>query len=180
MSSTLRIMEPANQDIESLPRTRFTSTQRLCSASTTQSGMKRPHAETASVPLVSIDATARRVKKLRFVSVEEWFREPQDDRAGRDFYTLLQEAFLRAYEARGIQLSRHNVLDFRKLSVATGGARIEPHFTYLRGLPIYFPGQADIWHVGLEFSTPQYGLTRIEISFSSCSGAGLVVFPGKK
>ena len=107
-------MEPADQDIESPPRTRFTSSQRSCSASTTQSGMKRPYAETASVPLVSIDATARRVKKLRFVSVEEWFREPQDDRAGRDFYTLLQEAFFRAYEARGIQLSTHNVLDFCK------------------------------------------------------------------
>ena len=100
-SGTLRIMLPADQDIESPPRTRFASSQRSCSASTTQSGMKRPRAETASVPLVSIDATARRVKKLRFVSVEEWFREPQDDRAGRDFYTLLQEAFFRAYEARG-------------------------------------------------------------------------------
>jgi len=31
-------------------------------------------------------------------------------------------------------LSRHNVLDFRKLSVAAGGAQIEPYFTYLRGL----------------------------------------------
>ena len=96
--------------------------------------MKRPHAETALVPLVPIDATARRVKKLRFVSVEEWFREPRENRPGRDFYTLLQEAFFRAYEARGIQLSRHNVLDFRKLSDAAGGARIEPHFTYLSGL----------------------------------------------
>ena len=82
-SGTLRIMLPADQDIESPPHTRFTSSQRSCSASTTQSGMKRPRAETASVPLVSIDATARRVKKLRFVSVEEWFREPQEDRAGR-------------------------------------------------------------------------------------------------
>ena len=100
-------MLPADQDIESPPHTRFESSQRSCSASTTQSGMKRLRAETASVPLVSIDAIARRVKKLRFVSVEEWFREPQDDRVGRDFYTLLQEA-------RGIQLSRHNVLDFRK------------------------------------------------------------------
>ena len=31
-------------------------------------------------------------------------------------------------------MSRHNVLDFCKLSVAVGGAQIEPHFTYLRGL----------------------------------------------
>ena len=115
-------MEPADQDIESPPRTRFTSSQRSCSASTTQSGMKRPYAETASVPLVSIDATARRVKKLRFVSIEEWFREPRDDRAGRDFYTLLQEAFFRSYGDRGIQLRRHNVLDFRKLSIAARGA----------------------------------------------------------
>ena len=137
-------MEPADQDIESPPRTRFSSSQRSCSASTTQFGMKRPRAETASVPLVSLDATARRVKKLRFVSVEEWFREPQDDRAGRDFYTLLQEAFFTAYEARGIQLSRHNVLDFRKLSVATGGAQIELHFTYLRGLAnlLYWSGKS--------------------------------------
>ena len=82
-SGTLRIMELADQDIESPPRTRFTSSQRSCFASTTQSGMKRPRAETASVLLVSIDATARRVKKLRFVSVEEWFREPQEDRASR-------------------------------------------------------------------------------------------------
>ena len=71
-SGTLRIIEPADQDIESPPRTRFTSSQRSCSASTTQSGMKRPRAEIALVPLVSINATARRVKKLRFVSVEEW------------------------------------------------------------------------------------------------------------
>ena len=88
-SGTLRIMELADQDIESPPRTRFTSSQRSCSASTTQSGMKMPRAETTLVPLVSIDATARRVKKLQFVSVEEWFREPRDDCAGRDFYTLL-------------------------------------------------------------------------------------------
>ena len=88
-SGTLRIMLPADQDIESPPRTRFASSQRSCSASTTQSGMKMPRAETTLVPLVSIDATARRVKKLQFVSVEEWFREPRDDCAGRDFYTLL-------------------------------------------------------------------------------------------
>jgi len=48
------------------------------------------------------------------------------------------------YEPRGIQLSRHNVLDFRKLSVATGGAQIEPHFTYLRGLAnlLYWSGKS--------------------------------------
>ena len=94
-------MEPTDQDIESPPRTRFTSSQRSCSASTTQSGMKRPRTETALVPLVPTDAIARRVKKLRFVSVEELFREPRENRPGRDFYTLLQEAFFWAYEAMG-------------------------------------------------------------------------------
>ena len=59
---------------------------------------------------------------------------PRDDLAVKEFYTLLQAAFFRAYEARGIQLSRHNVLDYQKLSCAAGGAHIEPHFTYLRGL----------------------------------------------
>ena len=96
--------------------------------------MKRPRTETESVPLVPLDATARKVKKLRFVPLVEWFREPRDERAGKEFYTVLHVAFFRAYEPRGIQLSRHNVLDYRKLSCAAGGAQIEPHFTYLRGL----------------------------------------------
>ena len=132
------------------------------------------------MPLVPLDTTARKVKKLRFVPLEEWFKEPRDERAGKEFYTLLQAAFFRAYEARGIQLSRHNVLDFRKLSVAAGGARIEPHFTYLRGFADLLSHQADISCVGLEFSMPQYGLSRAEITLSSCSGAGLVFFPGQK
>ena len=130
-SGALEIREPATQEVESPPRRRFTRSRPSLSGTdappTTQSGMKRHRTESESVPLVPLDATARKVKKLQFVPLEEWYREPRDDRAGKEFYTLLQAAFFKAYEARGIQLSRHNVLDYRKLSCAAGRAQIEPH-----------------------------------------------------
>ena len=79
-SGALEIREPASQEVESPPRRRFTRSQHSLSGTdappTTQSGMKGPRNETESVLLVPLDATARKVKKLRFVPLEEWFREP--------------------------------------------------------------------------------------------------------
>jgi hypothetical protein len=92
-SGALEIRELATQEVESPPRRRFTRSRPSLSGTdappTTQSGMKRPRTESESVPLVPLDAIARKVKKLRFVPLEEWYREPRDDRAGKEFYTLL-------------------------------------------------------------------------------------------
>ena len=92
-SRALEIREPASQEVESPPRRRFTRSQHSLSGTdappTTQSGMKRPRNETESVLLVPLDATARKVKKLWFVPLEEWYRESRDDRTGKEFYTLL-------------------------------------------------------------------------------------------
>jgi hypothetical protein len=129
---------------------------------------------------VSITSSTSWVKKRRFTSLEEWFVEPQDDDAGVDFYTLLQAGFYRAYECRGIQLSKHSVLDYRRLRQVAGGANIEEHFTYLRGLAELLLGQADMWSGGPKSSMLQFGSSKAGSLFSSCSEARSTNFPGKK
>ena len=68
------------------------------------------------------------------MSLEEWFVEPRDDDASADFYTLLQAGFYRAYELRGIQLSKHNMLDYRRLTHAPSSHPV-PYTIRHCGLP---------------------------------------------
>ncbi|RLN27929.1 uncharacterized protein C2845_PM05G04620 [Panicum miliaceum] len=148
-AGAFRIMDPDSQEEQSPPRRRSTrgraSPDEMDAPPTTRSGRKRActegEAELDAEPeallhptwrliQVPINSSASWVKKKRFMSLEEWFVEPRDDDAGRDFYTLLQAGFYRAYELRGIQLSKHNVLVYRRLTQAAGGDSTTAYMVY--------------------------------------------------
>ena len=48
-----------------------------------------------------------RVKRLRYVTPEQWFPEQRDVGVDRRFHTLLQESFYHAYCELDIKISEH-------------------------------------------------------------------------
>lgn len=76
-----------------------------------------------------------KVKKLRCMTISEWFTPSRDHNVDPRFWTLLQESFHASYTRGGSQPSTHRMLQWTALRTAAGGIPILPHFEYITGLP---------------------------------------------
>jgi hypothetical protein len=100
----------------------------------------REHDETEVRPL-AVDhrlfdlqrATAARVRRFRYVPVENWLPAQRDPAAADPFSTRIQESFYRAQLSAQIALRAHQLLDLPAFLLAAG-ADSEVHLSYLSGL----------------------------------------------
>lgn len=75
-----------------------------------------------------------RIKRLRFVPVEEWFPEVREEGIDPRFWTVVQESFYRSFGRKSVQLSQHRTLRWEYLQSAAGGADVRRHFDAFPGL----------------------------------------------
>ena len=75
-----------------------------------------------------------KIKKMRFVPVEEWFPETGDQGIDPRFWTIRQESLFRSAIRKGVKKSQHNTLRFDYLDIAAGGADVRRHFDAFPGL----------------------------------------------
>ena len=127
----------------SRPRTRGGGTQRGAghapqqhTDSQTQTGGQDSGEELPEVELFDLRGIpGTRVKRLRYVTPEQWFPEQRDVGADRRFYTLLQEPFYHTYCQLDIKISEHKMLHWVAMRVAAGGTPVLPLFERYVGLP---------------------------------------------
>ena len=75
------------------------------------------------------------MKRLRYVTPEQWFPEQRDVGVDRRFHTLLQEMFYHAYCQMDNKISEHKMLHWVALHVAARGVPVLPFFERYDGLP---------------------------------------------
>ena len=61
-----------------------------------------------------------RIKRLRFVPVEEWFPEVREEGIDPRFWTVVQESFYRSFGRKSVQLSQHRTLRWEYLQSLQG------------------------------------------------------------
>nr|AGT15933.1 hypothetical protein SHCRBa_010_J05_R_20 [Saccharum hybrid cultivar R570] len=96
-----------------------------------------PTEEEDGLPPCHVDlrgASTSRVKRYRLASLDQWFPEQRDVRAGDSFYTTLQASFFRTFESERIALRSHRLLQLGFLRAAAGSEEIQQHIEYLPGL----------------------------------------------
>jgi hypothetical protein len=97
-----------------------------------QSAEPQPQAERRLRDLTSYKSP--KVKKLRFVSIDEWFPKEREEGTDPRFHTLLQESFYVSYQNLKVSLSIHKTLNWRYMRIAAGGADVRRHFDSIPGL----------------------------------------------
>ena len=134
----------ATPESRSRPRTRGGGTQRGAghaqqqqhTGSDTQIGGQDSGEELPEVELFDLRGIpGPRVKRLRYVTPEQWFPEQRDVGVDRRFYTLLQESFYHTYCQLDIKISEHKMLHWAAMRVAAGGTPVLPLFERYDGLP---------------------------------------------
>ena len=103
-----------------------------------------------------------RVKRLRYVTLEQWFPEQRDVGVDRRFYTLLQESFDHTYCQLDIKISEHKMLHWVAMRVEQVGLQ---YFLFLRDMLdclLYSVRGPGTFESGCEFSTPLCLLRRTD------------------
>ena len=81
-----------------------------------------------------------KIKKLRFLPIDEWFTPQRDEGVNPRFWTILQESFHASYLRRRVSLSMQKKINWHYLELIVGGVDMRAHFEYIPGLAKFVSG----------------------------------------